>query len=286
MGTDAIVHAQGRVPAAGGRSVAALSAERRKFWIGLACAAVLHALLIVGVTRSSPRIMGEKEGRPDGISVVLVDAADLKSKTTVPVETSPPGATGSIPPPPPTPREAQPQPPQPPEPQEASALPIEQEKPAAIPLPGPVPKERPPEPVPKESKTPPAKTKPKTHARAPDPPLQLSMPDMTLPSGGLGAAFSRPPGITKSGENDEFARGVIRALRRTMPPGSGVLGRVTVRLKLDDNGNLAEVIVLRPAEDPLLTQSVVFSVRQASFPFPPVGATLADRMFMVTYIYH
>ncbi len=286
MGTDAIVRAQSCVPAAAGRSVAALSAEKRRFWIGVACAAVLHAVLIAGVTRSAPRIMGEKEGRPDGISVVLVDAADLKSKSTVPAETPPPGATASIPPPP-APNAAQPEPPQPPEPREAAALPIEQEKPAAIPLPGPVPKEKLPEQVPKESKTPPAKTKPKTHARAaPDPPLQLSMPDMALPSSGLGAAFSRPPGITRSGENDEFARGVIRALRRTMPPGSGILGRVTVRLKLDNNGNLAEVIVLRGAEDPLLTQSVVFSVRQASFPFPPVGATLADRMFMITYIYH
>jgi TonB family protein len=111
------------------------------------------------------------------------------------------------------------------------------------------------------------------------------MPDFSMPPGGLGAAVSRPPGITRSGENDDFARGVIRALRQTMPAPSGVRGRVTVRLLLNDNGNLVEVALLRAADDPILTQSIVFAVRQASFPFPPAGANLADRTFMVTYIY-
>ena len=29
----------------------------------------------------------------------------------------------------------------------------------------------------------------------------------------------------------------------------------------------------------------MFSARQASYPFPPKGATSIDRMFVVTYIY-
>ena len=62
--------------------------------------------------------------------------------------------------------------------------------------------------------------------------------------------MSRPPGITRSGENDDFARGVIRALRQTMPAPTGALGRVTVRLLLNDNGSLVEVVLLRAAEDP------------------------------------
>ncbi len=273
------------------RSAAARRTDQRRFWIGVGCAALVHAALIIGFVTSSPRRMGERSGQPDGISVMLVDAADLESRTTVPLDTTPPGVTGSVAPPP-SPSTPQSEPAQPseapepakPKPKEAAVRAIEPEKPAKVP---------PPEPATKESETPPApspspapKSKPKTQAKAqPSPPLQLSMPDMALPSGGLGAAVSRPPGITRSGENDDFARGVIRALRQTMPAPSGVLGRVTVRLLLNENGNLVEVALLRAAEDPILTQSIVFAVRQASFPFPPAGANLADRTFMVTYIY-
>ena len=68
----------------------------------------------------------------------------------------------------------------------------------------------------------------------------------------------RPPGATRSGENDEFGRGVIRALRQTMPGPAGQLGRVTVKLLLSNNGNLVEVQLIRSAGIPGLDQSVVF----------------------------
>jgi periplasmic protein TonB len=296
---------QGRAPAVAYRSLALRRADQRRFYVLLACAALVHASLIAGFVRSAPRTMGEQSGQPDGISVMIVDAADLESKSTVPLDSAPPGMTSSVAPPsstrpqsePPPPSEA-PEPskskPEPkaepktePKPKEAAVRAIEQEKPSSLPALEPVPKED----TAKESATPPApapqpapKTKPKTQAKAQDP-LQLSMPDFALPSGGLGAAVSRPPGITRSGENDDFARGVIRALRQTMPPPRGMFGRVTVRLLLNENGNLVEVALLKGADDPILTQSVVFAVRQASFPFPPAGANLADRTFMVTYVY-
>jgi TonB family protein len=95
----------------------------------------------------------------------------------------------------------------------------------------------------------------------------------------------RPPGITRSGENDEFGRGVIRALRRTMPT-SSMLGQVTVRFLLSESGNLVEVRVVAPSRDPVFDQNIAFSVRQASFPIPPQGSSVADRTFQVTYIYH
>ena len=284
-----------RVPAVALRSLAARRAEQRRFYILLGCAALIHASLIVGFVTSAPRVMGERSGQPDGISVMIVDAADLESKATVPLDSMPPGTTGSVaappsparppsepPPPSEAPEPAKPQP----KPKEAAVRPVEQEKSSVLPA-----LEASKESPDKESPSPPApapppapKSKPKTQAKAQDP-LQLSMPDFAMPPGGLGAAVSRPPGITRSGENDDFARGVIRALRQTMPRPTGVLGRVTVRLLLNDNGNLVEVALLRAADDPILTQSVVFAVRQASFPFPPVGANLADRTFMVTYIY-
>ena len=99
------------------------------------------------------------------------------------------------------------------------------------------------------------------------------MPNIPVAPGGRGAAVARPPGATRSGENDEFGRGVIRALRQTMPSPNGQLGRVTVKLLLSNTGNLAEVQLIRSAGIPGLDQSVVFAVKQASFPIPPGGAT-------------
>ena len=104
---------------------------------------------------------------------------------------------------------------------------------------------------------------------------------------GAGAGVQRPPGITRSGENDEFARGVIRALQRTMPQFRELtLGRVTVRITLDKTGNLVKTDVVRPSNVKGLDQSVVFATHQSSFPLPPVNANKADLVFLVTYVYH
>ena len=245
--------------------------------MGLTCAAVLHVALIVGISRSSTRIMGDRVGQPDGISVELVDAADLMSKSTVAVDPTPPGSPSMAQPPRPDP----PRPtPRPSEPEKTTARPIEPEKPEAVPLPGLTPKER--------EAPPAAKSKPKPQPQSPpqpDLPLQLNLPDMTFSPPSRSAAVSRPPGVTRSGENDEFGRGVIRALRQTMPRPTGTLGRVTVRMFLTEQGNLQEVRVVYSGGDPILDQSVLFAVKQASFPLPPVGATVADRTFLVTYVY-
>ena len=34
-----------------------------------------------------------------------------------------------------------------------------------------------------------------------------------------------------------------------------------------------------------MDQNVVFAAKQSSFPIPPAGATVADRTFLVTYVY-
>jgi TonB family protein len=255
------------------RRPAALKAESRRFWIGVTCAAVLHAALIIGIARSSDRRVGEPEGSASGISVELVDAADFLSKSTVasPSDPSPTGP-GSVVAPPPLPA-AVPSPPHAVEPQTAAPPPIEVEKPSPL---------SPPAPAKKES-APPAKAKPKPE---PSPPLQFDFPDATIAPGGRSAAVMRPPGVTRSGENNEFGRGVIRALRQTMPAPSGILGRVTIRLFLSENGNLADLRLIRSGGDPILDQNVMFAAKQANFPLPPVGATLSDRTFLVTYVYH
>jgi protein TonB len=157
----------------------------------------------------------------------------------------------------------------------ATAPPMEAESPSPL-APPTARKESPP--------APPAKSKPAPSLDL-GPPLQFDLPDSAFAPGGRYAAVMRPPNVTRSGENDEFGRGVIRALRRTMPEPRGMLGRVTVRLLLSENGNLAELQLVRSSGDPILDQNVAFAARQSSFPIPPAGATVPDRTFLVTYIY-
>ena len=147
-----------------------------------------------------------------------------------------------------------------------------------------------PKPKPKaETETPKAAPKP-----APKKPqkkvasLDLSTPkNLMQPSfgGGRSAGLQRPPGITRSGLNDAFARGVIRALQQTMPQLVDVNGRVTIRILLSETGNVVEVRLLSGAKNSTLNQDVVFAAQQTSYPIPPTGSNLADRTFMVTYIY-
>ena len=63
------------------------------------------------------------------------------------------------------------------------------------------------------------------------------------------------------------------------------VGRVTVRILINTKGNLANVEVIRPSGVGNIDQSVVFAVKQASFPIPTDNSTDVDRTFFVTYIF-
>lgn len=271
----------------------------RQFRLGLACAALAHLLIILGmlVDTGQGRRMGEPDASPDGVSVVIVDAADLNSRTTVPSEmpaTPPPQPQAQPQPQPPTPpqpepEQAQEQPQEPqPKPQTA-ARPLEQQPPPADPdAPGeaqPPPQAQPrPQPQPKPQRQ--AAARPANPAPAAPPVLNLNLnPSPSFSSRGGSFAPTRPPGITRSGENDEFGRGVIRALQRTVPQLVNTVGRVTVRILINTKGNLASVEVIRPSGVGNIDQSVVFAVKQASFPIPPDNSTEVDRTFFVTYIF-
>jgi TonB family protein len=301
-------------PAIAERLAPPMERQQRNFWIALACAFVFHSALLLEFNRSVPRRTGAQDGSDNAIAVDIVTEADLKSRETVALP--PPGATPApppqpevapqpTPPPPPPPEAAEPTPTPPPEPQPEPKQ--ETSPPAAqlalpdladvAPLPEkvkPAEKETNPEPAEKQAKaepaekqekpTPPEKKKPAPQAR-----LDLTPPstlrDTPSAAPGRNSAFSRPPGITRSGENDEFGRGVIRALRATFPPPSGIYGRVTVRLLLDMNGNLTDVRVVESSGKSNLDQSIVFATKQSNFPLPPGGATVADRTFLITYVY-
>lgn len=140
--------------------------------------------------------------------------------------------------------------------------------------------QEPTQPAEAQPKAPPAKKKPQQQAR-----LQPTPRDPMSAPPGRSAAATRPPGITRSGENDEFGRAVVRALRQTMPPPDGKLGRVTVRLILNENGDLTQVQVLEPSGVAGMDQNVVFATRQTYFPLPPYKSTVVDRTFIITYVY-
>jgi TonB family protein len=74
-------------------------------------------------------------------------------------------------------------------------------------------------------------------------------------------------------------------MKKMMPPPETGTGRVTVRVIFTPGGDIETLQLVQSSGDPFLDESVMFSVRQAAFPFPPQGATLADRTFRVTYVY-
>jgi periplasmic protein TonB len=301
--------AQARIPRSTARGrVATAKPYEGSFWIALACATVMHALCIAGFLRSLPRQMGERDGNPEGVSVEMVDAASLASRNTMAKEARPASLAA---PARPFPKEAMTVP----EEQKKGATPraTDRQTPALVSPPDEgvkqdeVHKEQKPDvpawpidlqalksdPAPDriaKPKDPNAGSKnaakpPEQQPRRTNPPLQLSLPDAPVVSGSRDTAFTRPAGITRSGENDEFGRAVIRALRKTMPALDRERGRVTVRFLLSRDGNLVELHLAGSSGDPVLDQSVMFAVRQSSFPFPPANAPLVDRTFLITYIY-
>lgn len=135
------------------------------------------------------------------------------------------------------------------------------------------------EPAEKQKQAAPAKKKPAPQAK-----LDMRFPDASSAPPGRSAAATRPPGITRSGENDDFGRAVVRALRQTMPPPQGIYGVVGVRLILTENGDLASVDVMEKSGTNL-DQSVVFATKQTYFPLPPYKSTVADRTFYIRYVY-
>lgn len=266
---------------AGERLLTAASSRDRRFVIALASTAFLHAVFVIGIARSVPRYVGDPSGADNAISIAIVTEADLKSLSIVPESGDrPPGAPGSTAQP-----RSQPQPETPqakPAPPEALRQSLTEDAATTESGPTPAPKK----PAAKVQTQPQPPPKPKQSSAK----LDLTPPapsfDAPIGAGGKSAGLERPPGITRSGANDEFARNVIRALKKTMPQLSDTFGRVKVRIILNQNGNVEDVRVMIPSNVAGLDQSVVFSVKQASFPFPPPNSIDVDRIFQVTYIYH
>ncbi len=249
------------------------------FLIGLFAAAAVHAALILGMIGSPSRYIGDPEGSSRVINVELIDEAEFQNSapSTSRPDNPPSAATVAPPPQPETPR-AQPEEPSASEPdlpqKSAEQPPLETKKPKA-PSPQDTPEKR------KVTEIDP------NYELKPPAPLDLRVPFYATTTGAQrsSSGATRPPGITRSGENDKFGRDVIRSLRKMMPPPRGIKGRVTIRIFLDGQGNIAKAELVQSGGNRELDQSVLFSAQQATFPYPPKGATVADRTFRVTYIY-
>ena len=277
MSADEIVLTADSTHALAVHSAVASSRRQPIFLIALSCAAAVHAALILGMISYAPRYMGEPDGNSRVINVELIDEADFKSRASV---ASPPGnspsapATRALPPRPEAGRPSEPTLPQ----KSADPPPLETKKPEVPLLPGSSAKRSATEFTPNYELKPPAQ-------------LDLRVPfnatTRSASSGpqGRSSAVARPPGITRSGENDKFGRDVIRSLKKTMPPPSGIKGRVTIRIFLDEKGYIARAELVQSGGNRELDQNVLFSAQQANFPYPPNGATVADRTFRVTYVY-
>jgi protein TonB len=292
------------IESAGDRLTPVVIARDGGFRAAILIAALLHLPILAGAGRSHPRIIGDEKGAPDAIAVSLVTEADLKDETgstpaaPLPPNELKPALTETPPVPqekPQQPAETQPEPTEPTPPEKAQAA-EETKRPEVQDIPDllSIDKDVQPEAVKKPAQKPQPKkppvekseAKPRSEAKK-TAKLDLSAPTLTAPSfAGRSAAFERPPGITRSGENDEFARRVIAALQQTMPQLSAVRGRGTIRIFLDNNGNVLDVKLIATSNIADIDQSIVFAARQTSYPFPPNGANEADRTFVVTYIYN
>ena len=292
--------------------------DNGRFTTAIIAAVALHlAVLVIGLATPTPQLMGEETGSQEGLSVEIVDASELPSATAPSTAPAPSGQTAPADAPPPTPPDpvmqetttekeaaesqpaAVPTPPvlkpstneealAPANPPPAQAMAVDSLDPSLFeiqPKTDAKPQSLPPA---AEHKAPGPAKQPK--AAKPEKPSQLSMTiptpsfSSTEPTTGRNAGLSRPAGITRSGLNDEFGRGVIHALRQTMPPNNRT-AQATVRFVLSADGNLLEVELVRGSGDAVLDQNVVFAVKQANFPIPATNLTALDRQFRVTYVY-
>lgn len=313
------------LPAAQSARTAPLTAGNRAFGHALLVAVLLHAIMFVPLIGLSgnptlQRRMGEAFGDANAINVDVIEPQALpgageQPPSPPPAEEPPPVVAEPplTPPPPEQPvKESATEPVKQPPPQKTAAAPPLAEKQHAPPADirgttdptGPVADKpaAPPEPAPEQKSQKQADlAKELTEMFAPEPPRKgppqpkqpqqrpdddrprvLDRPPQFAPGS---SSFSRPVDITRSGENDEFGRGVIRALRQTMPVPWGVKARVTIMFYLTPGGQVAEMRLVQGSGYPLVDQSVVFAAGNAPFPRPPPGSKINDRIFLVTYIY-
>ena len=282
MSADSIEPAEDFLGFGDGRFAITSVNQNRDFWTALAFVILVHTGILLGVIHHTPRMLGEPGAREDAIAVSFMTEAEFLEQTSAPPTAGNTPAAPAKPAPPPPPnlglKPTEPMTEQP----DTGPLPNEKDAPDLFALEAP-------DAAPKEpaavQKKPQQKSQPKKTANL-DLTPQVDSTARPSNAGGGPAGFVRPSGITRSGANDNFGRGVIKALRQTMPGHRGVFGRVTVRILLTPNGDVKDVQLVSGAADPTIAQEVIFAARQTTYPIPPAGATPADLQFLISYTYN
>src|SRR5262245_364399 len=88
--------------------------SERRFWIGLACVALLHAGMVIGVGRSAPGHLGGGDGDPGAIGVEFVDPLARRGASAEPGPAEAAHPSPPVPPPSPAAEATRPSPPAPP----------------------------------------------------------------------------------------------------------------------------------------------------------------------------
>lgn len=284
--------------------------QEQRFWAALALAILLHAGLLVYASHAMKRIVGEAEGVNDPIAVSILTEDEYRQATgttqpspatpelkqTLPADGEPEkqkSEDSAKPEEPPADFKTETVVEEPAKPAEKPASDVPQsivaDNPDLFKLPdlaaaaAPAKSEAKPKPVPA------AKPQEKANAKA----QKLAKLDLQVPSpnsaassaSSPSASFTRPPGITRSGENDAFGRGVLAAMQRAMPPGDGQRFAVVLRTILDQNGNVVSIEFLGGDPKASLTGQLIFAMRTATYPFPPRPSSVADRTFEVRYLW-
>lgn len=93
------------------------------------------------------------------------------------------------------------------------------------------------------------------------------------------------PAAASAGAAREYARYVSQALSRSKPRGGGRHGTVWVKFVIAADGSLASAEITRTSGDGRLDASALEALRQARFPVPPSGMSLAQLTYEVPYYF-
>lgn len=249
---------------------------RGKLPVVVAIVAILHLAPLLSLLRLDGRV-GDETRPMDGVTVELIDAAELHRRQQPAPNDVPQGApqTPPVPPAPPTtPQMPTPEPvPSPAEQPQISPADIEKLLTTPLPSPLQVPTAR----KPLDLAT------PSTFANLP-PPAPKSPAEEISPLERYLARQSRSPRAA-AGEVDAFTTAVARALERVKPVSPGVGGRLVIAFVVSPFGRMDDLRLVESSGSKVLDDLILRAASTVNLPSPPVTASLRDRTFEIAYNY-
>ena len=123
----------------------------------------------------------------------------------------------------------------------------------------------------------------------PKPPEKSKQHEQSVTGGtaarGKAATETKPraPAAASAGSVREYAKFVSQALARTKPKGIGARGVAKIRFTIAVSGRLSSVAIVSSSGDKKPDQKAIEAIRQAVFPPPPAGMTVAQLTYEIPY---